>query len=182
MTSGLALQEDGYLMPEINAIEVKFGASEVKHDDWFAQFCMGQIIDLAMVVIENSSYFIGKYVYSQQMQPILTYALNNYRLPFHFSNLIPGQKARGEFELDLKNTYQPFIGDNMLELYFTGELFLNNKSCGVNFKEVPMTWLTGPEYDKFSQVILTEDALSCIFNQFGNSPLGTIDWNQNRFD
>jgi len=135
---------------------------------------MRQVVDLALVIIENSSYFLGQYVYSDQIEPVLTYAMNNYRFPVVLPNLVTGQNAASELELDVRHTYKPYIGNGVLELYMIGELMFDNKTCGVNFKEVPMTFL---DEDKFSQLIMTESAISCMANSLGHSNHGKIDWN-----
>lgn len=88
--TGLELMESGFLKPIISKMEVSFGASEIKHDNWLMTIIMRQVVDLAMVIVENSSYFLGKYVYADQMEPILTYAMNDYKLPFTLPNLLPG--------------------------------------------------------------------------------------------
>lgn len=167
--------ESGYLKPIISQMQVSFGASSVKHDNWLMTLIMRQVIDLAMVIVENSSYFLGKYVYADQMEPILTYAMNDYKLPFTLPNLLPGQSVASDFELDFRNTYKPFIGNGFMEMWFIGDLLFDGKSCGVNFQEVPMAFI---EDDKFTQLVMTESALSCIANSIAASNHGTINWNQ----
>jgi hypothetical protein len=64
-------------------------------------------------------------------------------------------------------------------MYFNGELRFDNKPCNVNFQQVPMTFL---EDDKFSQLIFSESALSCIFNTLSASNHGNIHWNQHKYE
>lgn len=64
-----------------------------------------------------------------------------------------------------------------MEMWFIGDLLFDGKSCGVNFKEVPLSFI---EDDRYTQLVMTESALSCIANSIAASNHGTIDWNQQR--
>lgn len=40
-----------------------------------------------------------------------------------------GQETTAEFRFDYRNTYDPYIGDGFINLYFVGELYYNEEIC-----------------------------------------------------
>lgn len=42
---------------------------------------MHQVVQFALVIVENSVYFVGEYIFTNMAGPVLTTFLNDYKLP-----------------------------------------------------------------------------------------------------
>lgn len=72
---------NGFLKPKIWKAWLHWGDSDFYHDNWFIQGIIHQFVEFALVMIENSSYFIGDILYTRFGEPVMTEALNNYKIP-----------------------------------------------------------------------------------------------------
>ena len=78
----LVLNREGFLDPKVHNCSIRFGESQFKHDDPFLEFCYHQLIVFSMVVIENSSYFMGEYIFTNLLGPIMNKSTNHYTYEF----------------------------------------------------------------------------------------------------
>jgi len=116
------LDENGYLDPVVYDVDVKFGKSYLYHDNKIMAFVMHQFIYFALVIIENSIYFVGDYIFSNMGGPILDEMLNHYQSHVMVPSPFAGQGTRSIFTFDFKNTRSPYIGDGYIDMYILGEL------------------------------------------------------------
>jgi hypothetical protein len=77
-STDLVLDENGYLDPVVYDCDIKFGTSYLYHDNKIVAFVMHQFVYFAIVIVENSVYFVGDYIFSNMMGPIMDKALNHY--------------------------------------------------------------------------------------------------------
>lgn len=58
---------------------IKFGDSYLYHDNAIIAFVMHQFIYFAIVIVENSVYFVGQYIFSNMLGPVMDTFLDHYR-------------------------------------------------------------------------------------------------------
>lgn len=70
--------EEGFLHPIVYGANLKFGDSYYYHDNEFIAFFMEQVVEFGIVIMENSVYFVGEYIFTNMAGPVLTTFLNNF--------------------------------------------------------------------------------------------------------
>ena len=178
----LILDENGYLDPVVYDCDIKFGKSYLYHDNKIVAFVMHQFVYFAIVIVENSVYFVGDYIFSNMMGPIMDKALNHYHTGVVLMSPFEGQTTKATFDFDFRNTQSPFIGEGYMDSYILGELtykpHTDLKEGDHGFTSTSCT--LDPDYmsfmnsDTFSQIVLTESAFSCMMNSLSQSPIGQI--------
>lgn len=166
------------LRPVVYDSNMKFGESFLHHDNVFCEIIFHQLIKFGLVVIQNSVYFAGDYIFSDMFEPILTSALNEYRQPFRLINPFNGQTLSDSFEIDWHPTQEPWFGHDYIDFHVLGQTIYNNQSCEPFKKED--TFLMNVE-DK-SQIAISDEAFTCMLNQWSRSNIGFIYLNQNKFN
>lgn len=86
----LVLDPNGYLDPVVYDVDIKFGSSYLYHDNKYMAFVMHQFVYFAIVIIENSVYFVGDYIFSNMMGPIVDKALGHYKTEVTLQSPFPG--------------------------------------------------------------------------------------------
>lgn len=86
----LVLDEHGYLDPVVYSADIHFGESYLYHDNPITAFVMHQFIYFGIVIIENSVYFVGQYIFTNMAGPVMDSFLNHYMFPFAFPSLVRG--------------------------------------------------------------------------------------------
>ena len=86
---------------------------------------MHQFIYFAIIIVENSIYFIGEYVFTRMGGPLMDRFFNHYQFPFAFPSLVRGQNTWDLFEFDFRQTAAPEIHQGYMDLFFSGELMYN---------------------------------------------------------
>jgi len=156
----LELMETGFLKPIVYAIDIKFGNSYFYHDNAFVSFIMNQFVEFAIVIIENSTYFVGQYIFTSMLGPVMTSFLNEYTLTLPISDILPGQNATDTFILDYKHTTRPFIGDGWIDMFIVGEVMTqDHPEC--NIEPEPMDFMNN---NQFSQLVISQSAMTCMLN------------------
>ena len=125
----LRLGKDGNLQPVVYDVDIKFGNSYLYHDNWFVAFAMHQFVYFAIVILEQSVYFVGEYVFTNMLAPVIDTFLNHYKAQFYAWTPVAGQYAYSVFELDYRNTQTPYIGDGFANFYYSGEVLYNGTGC-----------------------------------------------------
>jgi hypothetical protein len=87
----LKLDENGYLDPIVKACNVRFGESYLYHDNPITALVMHQFIFFGIKIVENSVYFLGDYIFSNLMGPIMDQFLNHYMFEFPYPSIFRGQ-------------------------------------------------------------------------------------------
>ena len=100
----LVLDEHGYLDPVVYSADIHFGESYLYHDNPITAFVMHQFIYFGIVIIENSVYFVGQYIFTNMMGPVMDSFLNHYMFPFAFPSMVRGQNTWDIFTLDFRQT------------------------------------------------------------------------------
>ena len=118
----LVLDEHGYLDPVVYNADIHFGESYLYHDNPITEFVMHQFIYFGIVIIENSVYFVGQYIFTNMMGPVMDNFLNHYEFPFAFPSMVRGQNTWDLFTFDFRNTQSPYIGDGWIDFFLSGEL------------------------------------------------------------
>jgi len=119
----------GYLKPVIYAVDMNWGNTRFYHEDWFLSMFFFQIIKFMQVIIKNSVYFLGDYIFSGMAENTLTQMMNNYQVPLHLKEAFKGQNGEDDFVIDLRQTAQPFIGEGYLDIMTGGDLIYNGEGC-----------------------------------------------------
>lgn len=88
--SDLKLDEHGYLDPVVYNCHIGFGQSYLHHENPILAFTMHQVLYFAIVIIENSTAFVGQYVFTEMLGPVMDSFLNHYRWTFYFPSLVRG--------------------------------------------------------------------------------------------
>jgi hypothetical protein len=91
---------------------------------------MSQFIELAICIIENSSLFVGNYMFSELLGPIVDEYLMHYNLYLYHLNWFRGQNSHAIFGFDYRNTDDPYIGEDYIDFRFLGEVYhYDDKHC-----------------------------------------------------
>lgn len=77
----LKVDDKGYLEPIVKDVKIDFGKSSLTHDNILAEFFWHQILELSVVIVENSAWFFGEYLFSEVLGPLTSVWLNNYNMP-----------------------------------------------------------------------------------------------------
>ena len=154
---------------------------------------MHQFVYFGIVIIENSVYFIGDYIFSNMAGPLMDNALNHYQTHVVLGTPFPGQTSNAAFTFDFRNTRSPFIGDGFMDSYITGELIyrpdftamyhdLKEGGHGTNYNPCVLEpdYMSFVNNDVFSQVVISESAFSCMINSFSQSPIGRLHFNNEK--
>ena len=75
-----------------------------------------------MVMIEQSSFFVGAYMFSGMLGPLFDQALGNYEITVNMPSIFRGQHTASTFTFDYRNTRSPWIGNGYIDIFFLGEL------------------------------------------------------------
>ena len=127
----LVLDENGYLDPVVYTADINFGESYLYHDNPIVAFVMHQIVYFGIVIIENSVYFVGQYIFTNMMGPVMDEFLNHYMFEFSFPTMVRGQWAWDLFTYDFRNTQSPYIGEGYIDLFLHGALVYEGESCDI---------------------------------------------------
>jgi hypothetical protein len=166
----LQLDEHGYLDPIVYSADIHFGESYLYHDNPITAFIMHQFIYFGIVIIENSVYFVGQYIFTNMMGPVMDSFLNHYMFPFAFPTLVRGQNSWDIFTLDFRNTQSPYIGEGWIDFFLSGELLYAGNGCEMAADNLEFS-VAG---STMSQLVISESAATCIANNVAKSHLGHI--------
>ena len=85
------MDENGYLDPVVYDADIQFGESYLYHDNPVEAFFMHQIVYFGIVIIENSVYFVGQYIFTNMAGPIIDGYLNHYKMLIpNFPSIVRG--------------------------------------------------------------------------------------------
>lgn len=169
----LVLDENGYLDPVVYDCDIKFGNSYLYHDNKIVAFVMHQFVYFAIVIVENSVYFVGDYIFSNMMGPIIDKALNHYKTGIILKSPFQGQTSEAQFDFDFRNTQSPFIGEGYMDSYFLGELLyhpIDDTLVEGDHGYAPANCTLEHDFmsfmnsETFSQLVITESAFTCMLN------------------
>jgi len=84
-------------------VKIDFGESKFEFDNWFLNIFVQQLFEYGIVVIENSAWFTGEYLFSNVLGPVMDTYLNHYTHTMDFANPFLGQVGHDALGLDYKN-------------------------------------------------------------------------------
>uniref|UniRef100_A0A7S3CRX8 Uncharacterized protein n=1 Tax=Strombidium rassoulzadegani TaxID=1082188 RepID=A0A7S3CRX8_9SPIT len=177
MATDLKVNQKGFLDFHVYEVDIKFGESQFLHENPWVAFFMHQIIYYAIIVLENSVYFVGKQIFTSTLGPAVDRYLNHYKLPVHLPSPFLGQDASAEFTFDYRQLSDPYIGEGLAEFYFSGEMLYEGKGCILEHD-----YMSFAESETFSQLVMTESAASCIMQNFFISPIGKLKLNEKKLN
>jgi hypothetical protein len=148
------------------------------HDNQFVAIIMHQIVEFGLVIVENSVYFVGEYIFTNMAGPVLTTFLNDYKFPLTgIPSPFHGQNTAANFELDYRNTVDPFLGEGWMDTYFLGEILYGGQGC-----DLEPDFFDFMDDQEFSQLVISESATTCGLNNIARSPIGKLDLNEQRLN
>ena len=122
-----------------------------------------------MVIIENTVEFMGQYIFSDMLGPVIDDYLNHYQYEFELPSPVRGQNTTGIFELDLRNIANPQFTDHHVDFFMAGDLIRGEEGC-----ELTNDNLRFIENITESQIVISEAAATCWANQIARSDIGSI--------
>jgi len=128
----MKLDKNGYIDPIVYNTYLGFGESFIHHEDPLTAFCLFQVVEFSFVMIRNSVFLIGQYIFTDMLGPVIDQFLNHYHFDFYIWSPFKGQNKYSIMSFDYRNTRSPYIGDGFLEFYYVGELayqHLDNSKC-----------------------------------------------------
>jgi hypothetical protein len=135
-------------------------------------FVMHQFVYFAIVIIENSVYFVGDYIFSEMMGPVVDKMLGHYKTGITLHSPFPGQTTAANYEFDFRNTMSPYIGEGYIDLFFLGEIIHPGHECNIE-----PDYMNFVNSETFSQLVVSESAAKCMANTMAASPIGFIHLN-----
>lgn len=174
----LKLTDKGYIKPIVYDVQIKFGDSYFYHEDQFIAFIMHQFIYFSIVIIENSVYFVGEYIFTNMMGPIIDNYLNHYNFDFNMTSPLPGQDTKALFRMNYENTQDPYIGDGWFDTFMEGQLSYEGMGCEINAE--PMEFVG--DDSAYSQLVISDSAASCMAKTIARSPIGRIELDETRIN
>jgi hypothetical protein len=151
------LDEKGYLDPVVRKCNIDFGESFFYHENLYLKILMHQLVHLSLVIIENSSYFMGKYMFTEMLGPVLDVYLKHYEQDFTIYNHLPGQNTWDVLTFDYRNMEAPYIDKGIIEFSLMGDTQYKGRHCR-DMSPRPMDYLEG----HLSQVVISAAAATCF--------------------
>lgn len=163
------LSGEGYLDPVVYNCKLNFGDSYLYHDNSFVAFFMHQYIYYTLIVIENSVYFVGQYIFTHMLGPVLDEMMNHYRTNIRLPSPLLGQTSSDIFSFDFRSVRSPNIQEGYVDLFILGELIHNNYECVLEADDMGFV-----NNNVFSQLVVSESAATCIANSMARSRIGRV--------
>jgi len=88
---------------------ITFGQSYLYHTNMWLSILMHQVVYFTIVCFENSVWFMGDYVFSKMLGPVVDDLLDDYTTRITLPSPFKGQTTEAEFKFDFKNTDAPSI-------------------------------------------------------------------------
>jgi len=170
----LKATEEGYIRPIVHNAVLDFGYSYLYHEDEWLSFLSYTFLEFGIVCMENSVFYWGDFMWSRMLGPMISYGTNDFKYTTpYLPSPFPGQNAAAQFDFDWRQTKDPFVGPDFLELFLVGDLKWvgNSKSC-INDRTPLNTDMAT------STIAISDTAASCMAEQFWNSPLGQLNLNE----
>lgn len=168
----LRLDSYGYLDPVVYGCDIHFGDSYLYHDNPIIAFIMHQFLYFGLVIIENSVYFVGEYIFTNMLGPVMDGFLNHYQFPFAWPSMVRGQNTYDFFTLDFRNVKSPKITEGQVDFFLSGELLYKGEECSLEPDN--LDFIGASNSSAPSQVVISESAASCFANQIAKSKIGKI--------
>jgi hypothetical protein len=127
----------------VYGVDIEFGESNFEQDDPFLNFVTFEIIQFSMVVIHNTAWLLGEYMFTNMLGPVLDKYLNHYQATILARSPFLGQESKKQyFDVDYRNTQDPIhlAQTNSIMFMLSGETFLDHQGCSeynpINFNRL----------------------------------------------
>jgi hypothetical protein len=111
-----------------------------------------------MVMIENSCWFLGDYMFSQMLGPVFDSYANHYTHDFKIQNTLLGLNNKVDFlQFDFRNTKPPLIDKDTIEFFMFGD-FIHEKNDCTDLNPSPISFLEG----HLSQLSVSASSAECF--------------------
>ena len=98
--------------------------------DWFVEFWTREVVHFSFIVIHNTSWLIGKFMFTEMLGPVIDKYINHKRQNVVIQSPIRGQEDKADmFTFDFRNTQDPIHNTESVSFMFIGELFYKWSSC-----------------------------------------------------
>ena len=124
-----------------------------------------------IVVIENATQFVGRYLFSHTLGPLIDTYTNQYRFKIWWSSPWPGVWDYDSFYFDARNVRDPVIHDASIDFYMAGDLIYEDEGCILDPEELEFKNETSRAN---SQIVMSESAASCWLRKFADSKIGKV--------
>jgi hypothetical protein len=124
-----------------------------------------------LVVIEQATKFVGEYIFSHTLGPLVDTFTNQYQFEFWWWSPWPGQWDYDRFRIDGRNVRDPIIEDGAIDLFLAGDIIYDGQGCIMEPGELAYE---KEEDTANSQIVMSESAAACWINQFASSNIGHI--------
>ena len=88
--SDFYINENGYLDPDVRDVDIDFGNTYLYHDNKIVAFFMHQFLYFGILMVQNSVYFLGDFIFNHIGGDILDKAFNDYWTFIHLPSPFPG--------------------------------------------------------------------------------------------
>ena len=131
---------------------------------------MHQVVYFGIIIIENSVAFVGRYVFTEMLGPVMDSYMNHYQYEFSLDSLVRGQETSDKFFFDFRNTRDPNMFEGKLDFFLFGDTIYDGEGCSMAPDYL------GFDYDGVvdSQIVVSESAASCFATKLAKSKLGHI--------
>ena len=85
--TSLYLDSNGYLDPYVRDVSINFGKTKYTHDNPVLAFIGHQFVPVAISVVENGIRFLGGWILTDMLGPVIDNALNHYQHKFMLHGL-----------------------------------------------------------------------------------------------
>ena len=121
------LDENGYLDPIVYGCDINFGESDVVSSDWFVEFWTFELIHFSFIVIQNTAWIIGPFMFTNMLGPVMDKYLNHYQQDMYLWSPVKGMEdVKDTFTLDYRNNFDPIHDTYSVTFKFVGEFFYKN--------------------------------------------------------
>lgn len=173
----LKVDDQGYLEPVVKDVGIDFGKTTYTHDNIIVQFAAHQILELSVVIVENSAWFFGEYLFSAVLGPVTTEWLNHYKMPLKLKGWAQND-LHDNFMIDYRNTADPEITEDFITFSFMGELLYPDAEGKYERCSDLSPRMVRPLMSDFSQLVITDAAATCIAEAVQQSKLGKFILNE----
>lgn len=66
------------MRPDTYASNIRFGKSYLYHDNQWVAVAMHQIVQFVLIIVENSVFWVGDYIFTNMSGPVIANFLDGY--------------------------------------------------------------------------------------------------------
>ena len=90
---------------------------------------MHQLVEVTLMVMENSIRILGTMFLNGVMEPVVTHMLNKYQIDIPIETPFHGQSGASDFNFDFRHTFSPKIGPGYMDMFLYGRVTFDGQLC-----------------------------------------------------